>query len=141
MIRQGGHGGHELVPDGLGGAPVGQVDQQHVAGCALDQGADRRCPVGADDQVAFPVTGHRPVLDLGRPVADHDHRIDEPGSAGGRVTVRLAAGAPGAQRGGDLPAQAAAGLQVERLVDRLRAHPHLRLVGVVDAQSVADLLG
>jgi hypothetical protein len=137
---QGVHGGHELVADGFGGASGRQVDQHHVAGGAFDQGADRRCPVGADDQGAFPVAGHRPILDLGRSITDHDHRVDEAGCAGGQVTVRLAPRPSGAQRGGHLAAQAATGLQVESLVDGLRAHPHLRPVRVIDAQSVTDLL-
>ena len=132
MIRQGGHGGHELVADGFGGAAVWQMDQHHVAGGAFDEGADRGGSVGADDQVAFPMPGDGPVVHLGRPLADHDHRVGEPGGTGGGVAVRLAAGAPGPQ--------SAAGLQVEGLVDRLRGHPHLPVIGVVDRQSVADLL-
>jgi hypothetical protein len=115
--RQGGHGGDQLVADGFGGAPVGQVDEHHVAGGALDEGADRRRAVGADDQVAFPVPGHGPVADVGRALTDHDHRVADPGRAGGGVAARRAAGAPGAQRGSDITAQTAAGLQVESLVD------------------------
>ena len=45
---------------------VGQVEQQHVAGGPLHQGADRRAVSLADDEVAFPVPGHGPVVDLGR---------------------------------------------------------------------------
>jgi hypothetical protein len=52
-----GQGGHELVADGLGGAPVRQADEHHVAGGPLHQGADRGGAVGADDQVACPVSG------------------------------------------------------------------------------------
>src|SRR3954447_6879317 len=74
------------------------------------------------------------------PVTDHDHRVAEPGRARGRVAVRFAAGAAGAQRAADLAAQPAPGLQVERLVDRLGAHPHLPVIRVILAQGVADLL-
>ena len=54
-------------------AAVGQVQQHHVAGGALDEGADRGPAVLADDEVAFPVAGHGPVVGLGGPFADHDH--------------------------------------------------------------------
>ena len=63
---------HGLV-DLLGDAAVGEVQQHHVAGGALDEGADRGRGVLADDQVAFPVAGHGPVFDLGWPFADHHH--------------------------------------------------------------------
>ena len=53
----------------------------------------------AHDQVAFPVTGHGPVLDLGRTLRDHHHVDDAP------LTSRLAR-ALGSARGSPL-AQAA----------------------------------
>ncbi len=47
----------------------------------------------ADDQIAFPVTGYGPVLDLGRPLADHDLGWDgslaaHPGTSSGLTTAR-----------------------------------------------------
>jgi hypothetical protein len=48
------------------------VQQHDEPGGALDQGADRGGAVFSDDQVAFPVSGHGPISDLGRPLADHD---------------------------------------------------------------------
>src|SRR5690348_8417568 len=68
--------------------------------------------------VAFPVPGHRPVLGLGRPLADHDLRADKAlpvpwsGPSGPQRP-------PGAQARGELAAKSAAALDVQRLVDRL----------------------
>ena len=47
--------------------------QEHQAGGALHQGADRRALARALDQVAFPVAGHRPGRDLGRTLRDRRH--------------------------------------------------------------------
>ena len=68
--------------------PRGQVQQHHEAGGALDQGADRGPVLGADDQVALPVAGHRPVLDLGWPLADVDHVRDPPRRSAGPALRR-----------------------------------------------------
>jgi hypothetical protein len=46
---KGAHGRGQGVADGLGRAVGGQVDQQNVAGGALDQGADLGCLVPVDD--------------------------------------------------------------------------------------------
>ena len=51
----------------------------------------------------------------------------------------LAQRPPGAQVLGQLPAQPAAALDVQRLVDRLVRHPHLRIVGEVHPQPAGDL--
>jgi hypothetical protein len=55
--------------------------------------------------------------------------------------ARLALRPAGAQALGQLAPQSAPGLHVERLVDRLGRHPHLRLVGKLDPQPTGDLLG
>lgn len=81
------------------------------------------------------------VAEVGRPLGDHHHLGGEPGGAPLGCPVRLAAGAAGAQGVGDFAAQAAAGLHIDRLVDRLRAHSHHLVVRMVDDQSVADLFG
>ena len=58
--------------------PAGSADEQQVAGGPLDQGGDR-AHAAAEDQVAFPVAGHRAVLGFGWSFADvHDPR---PGAA------------------------------------------------------------
>ena len=55
------------------GLPARHRHQHRVPGGALDQGADLRLARLPGDQVAFPVPGHRPVLRLGRPLADVHH--------------------------------------------------------------------
>ena len=54
MFGQGGDGGQQGVVDVSGGAPVGQVQQHHVASGPFDEGPDRGL---ADDQVAFQYPG------------------------------------------------------------------------------------
>ena len=84
------------------------------------------------------MAGHRPVLDLGRPLADQDH-VGQLTTADPveRSTPRPA----GAQAARQLGPQATSTLHEERLVDRLVGHPHLRLVGVILPQLPGDLLG
>jgi hypothetical protein len=49
-----------------------KLDQQQEPGAALDQRGDPRHSL-AQQQVAFPMAGHRPVISLSRPLADvHD---------------------------------------------------------------------
>ena len=95
---------------------------------------------GAHDQVALPVAGDGAVLDLGRPVADHDHLVDESMGALAGLSLGLAAGPAGAQRGLHLALQPATGLEVQRLVDRLVAHAHALIVWIVLDEPVRDLL-
>jgi len=61
-----------------------QVQQHREPGGSFDQRADRG-PVQADDQVAFPVAGHRAVVSIGGSGADHhvgsDHAAAAPLSA------------------------------------------------------------
>ncbi len=57
----------------LGRLSVRQVQQEDVPTRPFDQRADRGAATFADDQVAFPVPRDRPVLYLGRTIADHDH--------------------------------------------------------------------
>ena len=118
----------------LGAVPVGQMQQHHVPGGAFDQGADRAVVVRAHDQVAFPVAGHRPVFDLGGPFGDHHHvRGCWP-----RRSTRpwwSALGAAGAQTAVQFTAQPTSALDVQRLVDRLVRHPHLRPVRELEAAA------
>lgn len=79
MGGQGLDRGDEAIADGLGVvSAVRQVDEHGVAGAALDQGGDCGASACTDDQVAFPVAGHGPVVDGGGAVADHHHRVDLP---------------------------------------------------------------
>jgi hypothetical protein len=82
----------------------------------------------------------RSSASAGRSVGDVDHVGDAVLALAGRAT-RLAQRAAGAQVLGQLAIERAARLHVQRLVDRLRGHPHLRLVGELAAQPAGDLLG
>ena len=106
---------------------------------ALDQRADRGA-LEPDEQVAFPVAGHGPVVGLGGPFADHHLGRDvRPGLLAGPGP-----GNPqrpsGAQARDQLALERAAALHVEGLVDRLVADPHGLIIGEVDPQPARDLL-
>src|ERR1022692_5144374 len=81
----------------------GPVQQHHVPGGPLDEGPDGGPVVLPDNQVAFPVAGHRPVRDLSGPFADHDLALDGPAAGGGPPGPPR--GPAGAQAPGQLPAQ------------------------------------
>ena len=69
--------GDDAVPHRFGSRSAGRdVDEGQIAGAPLDEGADRALVVVADEEVALPVAGHRPVLNLSRPLADEDHVLD-----------------------------------------------------------------
>jgi hypothetical protein len=116
------------------------VDEHYVAGGAFDQGRDRGLVVGAGDEIAFPVAGYGAVLDLGRPLGNHDHGVDEPGLALLPGDVGFTAGPAGAQCCLDLAFESASGLDVQGLVNRFWAHTHLRVVSELLDQRAADLL-
>lgn len=80
----------------LGTVPVRQVEQHREARRALHERADGRLVGRAGDQVALPVAGHGPVLDLCRSLADHDHGVPESGLApvGGRSGAAAGAARP-----------------------------------------------
>ncbi len=75
----------------------------------------------------------------GRSLIEHHPR--DPAAAFAVTPSWLAHRAAGAQIGRQFPLQPAAGLHVQRLVDRLGRHPHLRFVGEVALESASDLLG
>ena len=117
------------------GGLVVELDEHPHPGGAFDQGGHRAGAVGADDQVAFPVAGHGPVVGLGGPFGDVDHPHDlrprrrHPASWS-------ASGTPCTQARGEFFAQLTFGLDEDRLVDRLMRHPPLWLVGMVPAQPL-----
>ena len=118
---------------------VGKVEQQHVAGAALDQRADRRSSGLPDDQVALPVARNGPISHLCGAITDHHHV--------GVVTPCLDAalgpsGDPARpQAAHQLPAELTPALDEEVPIDRLVAHPHHRIVWIVRTQAESDLLG
>ena len=134
-----------LADDGLldvfGVVPVGQVQQDREPGRAFHERADRG-PVGRPaDQVALPMARHRPVLHLGGPFADHHHGLAEPGPPRVRPRAWPACGAPAPERPGDVLFQFAFGLDVDGLVDGLRAYVHALIIGEVRPEPAGDLLG
>ena len=80
----------------------------------------------ADDQIALPVAGDGAVISLGGALCDVDH-VRDPVAALAGLAARATQRPPGPQALGQIAAQRAAGLDVQRLVDRLVRHPHLRI--------------
>ena len=83
--------------------------------------------------------GDGAVLDLGRPLADHDHVPDQ--AAGVVPTAWLASGTTRPQARGELAPQGAAALDEQALVDGLVAHLHVRLARMLPPERHRDLLG
>src|SRR6266487_4243448 len=108
-------------------------------GGAFDQGPGRRA-VQAEDEVAFPVPGNGTVLGLGRPFPDHDLGSDELLAVSSGPGPGHPKRPPGAQACGQLAAQRAAALHVQRLVDGLVQDPHGLIIGEVGPEPVGDLL-
>ena len=100
----------------------------------------RSTSVPIADQVALPVAGHGPVLDIGRALTDQDLRDHERLASAATAGTGNSQRPAGAQACHQLAAQGAAALDVEGLVDGLVRDPHGRIIGVVDAESVGDLL-
>ena len=96
-----------------------------------------RCP--ADDQIPFPVTGHGPVFGLSRTVGDHDHARNLSSSLD--PAARSALSPTGSQATGSSRRSSPAALDEQRLIDRLVAHPHHRIVWELQPQPAGDLLG
>ena len=71
MVREALDGRFKSDPHRFCVLAVGEWEQHHVAGPAFDQGPDRGLAF-AHDQVAFPMAGHRTVLDRSGPFTDHD---------------------------------------------------------------------
>ena len=128
----------DRVDHPLSAAPALQASQQHIAGVALDQRRDRRLVIGAHQQVTLPMAGHRAILNLGRPLRDRDH-VDHPPPPLPRGALAPSS-PPRTQIAFELAAQLPTGLHEQRLVDRLRADPHLHLVRMIDPQPSRDLL-
>src|SRR5699024_9937100 len=116
-----------------------QVHQQGGAAAAFDEGADRR-PTGPDDQIALPMSVHRPVIGLGRTLGQDHISGDMPLRLVARTSPRCSQRPTGAQTGDQFALERAAPLDEQRLVDRLVADAHGLIIGEVDLQTLADLL-
>jgi hypothetical protein len=99
----------------VGGAPVGKVQQHHVAGGPLDQGSDRGAAVPTDEQVALPVAGDGAIVCFWWPFADHEHVAELAGVL--RASTRAPCDPSGAQAAGQLATYFAAALHEQGLID------------------------
>src|SRR5699024_1474338 len=117
------------------------MDKLDEPGGAFDQGADGRGPVLADDQVPLPVSGHRPVLRLGGPLADQRHGMVIARLTALCLATRLAHRAARAQRLHESAPQATVHVVVDSLIDRFVADVLVPIVGNVPTQPRGDLLG
>jgi len=119
--------------------PVRRADEQDEPALPLDEGGDGAGP-GAEDQVPFPVPGHRPVIGLGGALGDADGVPEAALAVLGGQCLRAAPGAAGAQAAGQLRAQRAPGLHEQRQVEGLAGHAHLRIIAIARRQPARDLL-
>ena len=117
------------------------LGQHDVARMTFDQGHDvavRR----AAYEIALPVTGHRPVLDRSRAIADRD-RIDDLAalvSLGGRM-ARTPDRPLRTQMRLQLLLQDASGLDEQAAIDRLVRHAICLVTGIRALQPAGNLLG
>ena len=99
------------------------MPEHHEAAAAFDQRDNRAGAVNAKQQVTLPVTGHGPVRSFSGPVADVEAFGPRPRGTDRTGRRRLGSAHPPALPQRDLvcqfPAQGAALLHVEGLVDRL----------------------
>ena len=75
------------------------MEKLHVAGLALDQGADPGAMVRPNDEIPLPVAGLRAVIGIEAPVVDADHGGGEPAPRSDVAGVAAAVVSPGPQRG------------------------------------------
>jgi len=80
------------------GVTAGQVHQPQHPGLAFDQRTDRREVVVADDEVALPVPGFRPVGRRDGTVVDGEHGLLKPRPPALLALVRSAVIPSGTQR-------------------------------------------
>jgi len=123
----------------LGAAVVGNLDEHGESAGPFDEGGDLRFAALADDQISLPETGHRTIVGLGGPLADVDHVWDL-SPAQGRPGPRHPPSPALAQSQGELRVQLATRLQIQRLINGLVRHSHLRVVRMILFQSFTDLL-
>src|SRR5258706_77096 len=100
----------------------------------------RRRIARALDQIAFPVSGQHPCVDLRRAIMDARHVGDDSPTVFA-TSAWAAAFARLAQTGDQLRAQCAARHGIECRVDGFVAHPQSGIVGVHASQYARDLLG
>ena len=123
----------------LGSVTVGEVHEHRVPRRPLNERADRGGLALAEDQIALPTAGHSAIISLGRTLADVDH-VRDPVAAFAGLAAGTTERPPGPQALRQIAPQSPTGLDVQRLIDRLGRHPHLRIVRELAAQAADDLL-
>src|SRR5487761_2108847 len=115
------------------------MEQEGEASRPLHECANGRT-LKAEDQIAFPVPGHGPIGDFRWPLADHDVGANEAFASTAAPGSRYAQRPPGAQAGGELPAERAPSLHVQRLENGLVADTHGRIVRELERKPMRNLL-
>jgi hypothetical protein len=114
------------------------MQEQHVAGGALDQSPDRGLVLRAGDEVSFPAAGHGSVFDFSGTLDDVDHSGNPAPTF--RGPPRFSQPSLGSQAPHQLPAQAATPAHIEASVDGLVTHAHAGVVGEQQLEPSAELL-
>lgn len=130
--------GREAV-DHCAGAGIVHLGQDHEAGGALDQRADRGTIALTLDQVALPVDRNKTVFDLGRTDLDALHVFDMAAPVDA-TAAPLSHLIMMPQKGDQFALEFAARVQVDRVVDRLMRDRFVRFVGPHGVQYVHNLL-
>ena len=114
---------------------AGKVQQHREPRGALNKGPDGGT-LQSEDQVAFPVAWHCPVVGLGRSLGDHDLGVDElvapPLGLGSGDSQR----SPGSQTSHEFASESSSALHVERLVDGFVRDSHRLIMGEIDLEPV-----
>ncbi|CAM3674854.1 hypothetical protein ACAN107058_13610 [Paracidovorax anthurii] len=135
LVQLGGEAGQRRF-----GRCVRHARQQYQARCALHQHTHTGLVASPLDQVALPVTGHKPISDLGRAHVDADHL----GNLAAPVLARRArptGTAALAQAGQQDLTQLALGMRVDGVVDRLVRDVQFGVLGPHALECPRDLLG
>jgi hypothetical protein len=112
-----------------------QITQQQESRRSLYQRDDRRAVRRAHDQVTFPMTRHRPILDFCRTRTDrHDRAQQVAPSCCFKPGPRAAARAARSQTRQQFALQPTTALQIEAAVDRLGRHTHHLVVAMIKTQ-------
>ena len=118
---------------------VGKAGKSHEPTGPFDERGDRGPALRSDDEVAFPMSWYGTVIGFRGSVSDRGHLIDKPFRPVCWISSGFAHCTSATHQCRDLAPQAAMALDVDRLVDRFRAHTHSLIIGEVLDQAVADL--
>ena len=152
LMWQGGDRLGDRVSDGLGAmtgkrGPVldplllavawhaGKMQQHREPRRALNKRPDRGT-LQSEDQVAFPVSWHCPVVGLGRTLGDHDLGTDELAAPPLGPRPWDSQRSPGSQTSHQLASESSSTLHVERLVDGFVRNSHGLIMGEIDPEPL-----